>query len=128
MISLLSRVLMLMVLKSLRSPEFCNIVWYALRNSIYVLGRAMVILRILGCLLLICRMLRNWFSNMSAPCLSLGSLRPGGGVMLGLEHHSHVFWLISTCLVRSLVGSFLINLYFMLVYIYLLYYYYCSVI
>ena len=96
---------MLMVLKSLRSPEFCNIVWYVIRNSIYVLGRAMVILRILGCLLLICRMLRNWFSSMSAPCLSLGSLRPEGGVVLGLDH-SH------TTYVQLSIYTFLYEKYF----------------
>ena len=82
---------MLMVLKSLRFLGFCNIAWHVVRNNICVLGKVMVILRTLGYLLLICPMLRNWFSHMSAPCLSLGSLRPGGGVVLGPEHHSHVF-------------------------------------
>ena len=80
---------MLMDLKSMRSPEYCLTVWHVVKNNIWLVGKDMMIMRILGSLLLLCKMLRILSVCMKIVCLLLGSRRPGGGVVLGLERSQH---------------------------------------
>jgi hypothetical protein len=80
----------LMDLKSSRSPEFWVTAWHVVSTSICVDGKDMMTMKTLGSLLLIWGMPRNLLKCMNRVCLRLGSQRPGGGVVLGLERYIHI--------------------------------------
>ena len=74
--------------KNLKFQRYCQVVWYVAKNSIFVVGKVMGILKILGLIVAICRMLKNLCMTLSVLCPWLGSQGPGGGVVLGLDYSS----------------------------------------
>jgi hypothetical protein len=92
-----SRVFRLMGLRSLRLLRFCRAVWYVALNSIFAVGKVMVILRTPGFLVLTCRMHKSLCRNLNALSPCMGSQGPGGGVVLGLEHHLPRVISLCTC-------------------------------
>ena len=52
-------------------------------NSILLVGKAMIVLRISGLIVVSCRMHSKLYSSIGTPCL--GSQGLGGGVVLSLE-------------------------------------------